>query len=450
MRNILKKIFAPRTNYQPLIEIRIFQDAILHNLKEYQNKYPNLRFAPVLKSNAYGHGLINIGKILDNQNLPFFMVDSFFEALQLRRENIKTKILILGYNRLNETIGGKLKNVSFGVIDFEQLKQIIAALKKPQTFHLKIDTGMHRQGILVEQVDEAIKLIKSNSNFILEGVCSHFATADDGDQSFVKQQIEIWNKITGKFKNEFPSSRRHSEAERGKAAAAEESQSAKEILHASDALGAQDDATSIKYFHVSNTAGTFYTSGLDVNVGRLGIGLYGINQSPFEKLNLQPALEMVSIISSIKKIKSGEKVGYGITFTAPKDMVVATVPVGYNEGVDRRLSNIGFFKVADVDCPLVGRVSMNMSSIDVTGVIPEALSASEKLSGIQSQAKVLDPQADRMHLAGMTQIKLEQEVQIISPNSTDKNSVENIAKLCNCLPYEVLVKIPSYLKRVIY
>lgn len=399
MKNIFRKIFAPRTEYKPLIQVRVFKNAILQNLIQYQVKYPKIQFAPVLKSNAYGHGLVQVAKILEEHNLsptlplkgeggnriPFIIVDSFFEALQLRSENIKTKILILGYNRLSETVGGKLKNVSYGVIDFEQLKQIIGALKKPQTFHLKIDTGMHRQGILVEQINEAIELIKKNKNFILEGVCSHFATADEEDKNFVNQQIKVWNSVAAKFKKEF---------------------------------------FEIKYFHVSNSAGTFYSSKLDVNVGRLGIGLYGINQSPFEKLNLKPALEMVSVISSVKKIKTGEKVGYGITFTAKNNIVVATVPVGYNEGVDRRLSNVGCFKINDVECPIVGRVSMNMSSIDVTDF--------SKLQTVNSKQSLL-----------------EQEVQIISPNLTDKNSVENIAKFAGCIPYEILVHIPSYLKRII-
>lgn len=386
--NILQRLFyklsAPRVEYGPLIEVRIFKSAILNNLKEYKAKYPKLEFAPVLKSNAYGHGLVQVAKILDPENLPFVMVDSFFEALVLKQNQIKTKILILGYNRADVILKNKLKNVSFGIIDIEQLKIIISKLKKPTCFHLKIDTGMHRQGILVEQINEAIELIKSNSNFILEGLCSHFADSDGEDKDFTLWQIEEWNKVKRIFFEKFL----------------------------------------IKYFHVSNSVGTFYSAKLDVNVGRLGIGLYGINQSPFEKLNLKPALEMVSIISSVKQVKAGEKVGYGITYTAKNNMVVATVPVGYNEGVGRRLSNVGSFKVKNIECPIVGRVSMNMSSIDISDF--------SKLQTVNSKQSLL-----------------EQEVQVISPNPTDKNSVENVAKVCGCLAYEVLVHIPSYLNRSI-
>ncbi len=327
LKKILQKISEPRIEYQPLIEVRVFKDALLHNLSQYQKKYSRLKFAPVLKSNAYGHGLIPAAKILDVQALPFFMVDSFYEALLIRREGVKTKILILGYSRQEQILNNKLKNCSFGIIDFEQLKSIIAKLKRPQSFHLKIDTGMHRQGILIDQVKEAIELIKNNPNFILEGVCSHLADADGETKDFTKGQIAKWNGLVKIFRQEFGQ---------------------------------------IKYFHASNTAGAAYAAEIDANVSRLGLGLYGINTSEFEKLDLKPALEMVSIISSLKTISAGEKVGYGITFESSRPMIVATVPVGYNEGVDRRLSNKGCFKVGNVFCPLAGRVSMNMSSIDVS------------------------------------------------------------------------------------
>src|SRR3990167_7019412 len=178
IKKIINSITKPRAKYQPLIEVRIFKDALLHNLYTYQQKYPKLQFAPVLKSNAYGHGLVEVAEILDSQDLPFFMVDSFYEALALRRAGIKSKVLVLGYCREKQLLENPLDNVSFGIIDLEVLKKLSAKLKEPLNIHLKIDTGMHRQGILVEEVEEAMKLIKANKNIILEGVCSHFADAD--------------------------------------------------------------------------------------------------------------------------------------------------------------------------------------------------------------------------------------------------------------------------------
>lgn len=398
---IFNRIVSPKVKYQPLVEVRIFKDALLHNLRTYQQKYPNLQFAPVIKSNAYGHGLADVAGILDkcnhphpfgyrsgqaltspikgdeNHGMPFFMVDSFYEALMLRRAGIKTKILVLGFCRDEQMLSAKLKNVSFGIIDLKILKNLAAKLRKPLNIHLKIDTGMHRQGILISELDDAIVAIKQNSNIKLEGICSHFADADGNNKGFTLNQIEQWNTVVQTFKKEF---------------------------------------FGIKYFHTSATAGAHYANKIDANVNRLGIGLYGINSSPFETMDLRPALQMTSVISSIKNIPAGEKIGYGITFESPRPMIVATVPVGYNEGVDRQLSNIGHFKVKGVLCPIVGRVSMNISSIDVSEV------------------------AD---------VKIENEVIVISADKNDKNSAENLAKLCGCIPYEILVHIPSSLRRII-
>jgi len=125
---------------------------------------------------------------------------------------------------------------------------------------------------------------------------------------------------------------------------------------------------------------------------------------------------MKSIISSVKTIQAGEYVGYGITYKAERTTLIATVPAGYFEGVDRRLSNCGFFKIGDNYCPIVGRVSMNITSIDVTSA---------------------------------PNIKLGDQVTIISNKRDDRNSVENIAKLTQTIPYEILIHIPQHLRRIV-
>ncbi len=381
MGNILKNIWlralSISVKYRPLIEVRIFKSAILHNLDEFQKNYSQVQFAPVIKSNAYGHGIKQMAKILDNKNCPFFIVDSFYEALVLKREGIKTQVLILGYATMEQINNRVSKEVSFAIIDLSQLKNIADSLKNKTNFHLKIDTGMHRQGIMPADLDKALEIIKSNQNINIVGACSHFADADGGSSEFTLAQIQEWNKIALLLKKEF---------------------------------------VGLKFLHLANTAGTYFGKEIIANVSRLGLGLYGINTSPYEKLKLKPALEMGSMITSIKNIPAGEKVGYNITYESKQPMVVATVPVGYNEGVDRRLSNIGGYVVGGIYCPLVGRVSMNISSVDVTAV---------------------------------KDIKLEDEVIIISANPEDKNSVENIAKQCGTIPYEIFVHIPQHLRRAV-
>lgn len=396
MFSALKKLKKSLDHSRPLIEVLVYRDNILHNLKAYQTAYPKLRFAPVLKSNAYGHGLVEVAEILDSQGLPFFMVDSLFEARALRHQGIKTPILVLGFTTADSIAGQKLKDISFAVISLDQLKMVNKALKRKTTIHLKIDTGFRRQGLLPDELREAILIIKKNPKLILEGICSHLPDADGTDKNFTNRQIGLWNHLVEEIEKQ---------------------------------------AGPLRYKHLANTIGTAFSKNINANIARLGMGLYGIVpsapvgadiirpqdgkiiSSPTEnRLDLKSALQMESVISSIRTLKTGESIGYNLTFTASRDLKVATVPAGYTEGVDRRLSNIGCFLISGVACPIVGRVSMNITSVDVTNV-PNA--------------------------------HLEQKVVIVSKNATDPNSIENIAKLCNTITHDIPVRIPSYLKRIV-
>lgn len=335
--------------------------------------------APVLKSNAYGHGLIPIAKILDNEKLPFFVVDSFHEALVLRNENIKTPLLIVGFTRTENISKNKLRRVSFTITGIDQLEKISKNLSSRTVFHLKIDTGMGRQGINANELDYAIELIKSNPHIVLQGFCSHFADADNLNEVYTKEQILKWNSLVEKISISFPS---------------------------------------LSYYHISNSSGYFYTDNIKANVARVGIGLYGIrlNTKRDRDLNLKPVLEMRSIISGVKNYLRGEKIGYNGTFEAKDKMKVALLPLGFTEGIDRRLSNKGYIKVKNKFCPIVGRVSMNITAIDVS--------------------KIDD-------------VKIEDSATIISKETKDKNSIESIAKICDTIPYDILIHIPSQIRRTV-
>lgn len=377
---MVKKLFrflrGLRFRHTPLVEITVSKERLLWNLHQFQKNNDGLRVAPVLKSNAYGHGLILVAKIVDSENLPFIIVDSYHEAAVLRNEGIRSKILIIGYTPLDNILKQKLRNIAFTVVSLEQLQEIANNLKRPARFHLKIDTGMHRQGLVPESVDYALSLIKSNPSIIVEGICSHLANADNGQLEFTKGQIKTWNEIAALFEKKLPD---------------------------------------ITYFHLSATGGISYSKEIAANVLRLGIGLYGIDPSENARIkNLKPALEMKSVISGTKTIEKGEQVGYGITFEAPKQMHIATIPVGYFEGVNRGLSNKGFVKVGEKFCPIIGRVSMNITTIDVSEA-PEA--------------------------------KINTPVTVISSDPADKNSVQNIAKTAGTIERDILVHIPQGLRR---
>ncbi len=362
-------------NYKPLIEVFIYKQHLLDNLSQYQKHYPNLQFAPVLKANAYGHGLEQVSEILKGENLPFVCVDSLFELKIVEKFAPKLEVLVLGFTRTESVITSNSTKTVFTIMSLSQLQELSKNLHKPKKFHLKLDTGLHRQGILPEDFSEAVQLIGQNPNILVRGVFSHFG--DPYNETSTLKQIETFNKGVKFFTSKF---------------------------------------SKIKYTHLSATEGVGLSSNINANLVRLGIGFYGITDGLNSSLNLKPALEVRSIITGVKIIQPQEAVGYGFTFTASKAMALATVPVGYFEGIDRRLSNKGFLSINGEFSPLVGRVSMNLSTLDI------------------SQNK---------------NAKFGDVVVIISPQTDDKNSVANIAKLCETLERDILVHIPVHLKRTI-
>lgn len=373
----LRKIKGRLARYDPSVEVLISKTRLIENLKEYQKRYPNLWFAPVLKSNAYGHGLIPVAQILDKENIAFFALDSLYEAMILRNHGVQSEILIIGYTPAENIIRSKLSRVAFVITSIEQLQELARKLSSRVKVHIKVDTGMHRQGILPTQIEDAIHIIKNNRFLNFESVCSHFADADNSDATFTRSQIEAWESAVSLFRKNFGT---------------------------------------IRFLHISATAGISYGEKISGNVVRLGLGSYGINSSPIAKLNVRPILQMRSIVSSLKNLQAGEYVGYNITHQLKRDSVIATVPVGYFEGVDRRLSGRGFFKINNHDCPIVGRVSMNITSIDVTSV---------------------------------PNVKLGDRVAVISDNGADRNSIEHIAKLVETIPGDILVHIPQSIRRTV-
>jgi len=371
----IKSLFYPRIS--PLITVHIDKAALLHNLREYRQAYPDIQFSTVLKSNAYGHGLIPIARILDSPNAPFLIVESYYEALTLRQNAIKSPILIIGYILPEIIKKSQLKNIYFTVTTLAQLQVINDSIRRPISIHLKIDTGMHRQGLLTTEIHQAITIIKQNSFIQLQGICSHLSDADNKISKYNTSQLKKWEQSIQFFKTAFPD---------------------------------------LTYYHISASAGLIHTAKSHHNLARLGLGLYGISIIENNKLSLKPVLSLTSIISGIKVVKKGDTVGYNNTFIAKNDMLIATIPAGYAEGVDRRLSNIGQVEVAGTLCPIIGRISMNITTIDITHI---------------------------------PNIQIGDIVTLISNDNSSPISANAIAKICDTIPYEILIHIPSHLRRVI-
>lgn len=371
------KIF--KRNYRSLNEIEISKSNLLRNLKYLSSKNRKIKIAPVLKSNAYGHGILEIAKILDQLGAPFFCVDSLYEAYQLLKANIKTPILIMGYT---DPENFKVKKLPFSYAVFGDL-ETLNILDKYQPgcgIHIFVDTGMHREGIPLDELPSFLNHLKQFPNLKIEGLMSHLASAEDIKDLLNKIQIK-------NFKKALEICRKHK--------------------------------VNPKWTHIYNSDGlhnipyvsTYSTPGVG-NLARVGLALYGISNNP----HLKPVLTLKSKIIQIKRLNKGDRIGYGGTFTAKKDTLLGVLPLGYYDGVDRRLSNKGFVTINGIPCPIIGRVSMNITTVDII--------------------KVSNP-------------KIGDEVLVYSQYRSDRNSIENVAKICKTIPYDILVGLAASTRRVV-
>lgn len=360
----------------PLIEVGISRANLLHNLHAYQRAYPRLAFAPVLKSNAYGHGLVPVARILEGEDIPFFVVDSLYEARTLRGADITTPILVIGYTRAEDIARNHLRNTTFTIVGIEQLRELVRCAHRPVAMHLKIDTGMHRQGVVPEDIPEAIRLIERNTNVRLTGICTHLADAEIKNSPLTVHQQKMWRDASSALMQAFPT-------------------------------------TTMR--HIAATKGVPFATD-EASVVRLGIGLYGLDASPDQPVDSMPVLELRTIVSSVRELPQGESVGYNATCVTERLSRIATIPAGYFEGIDRRLSNIGKVGIGTEYAPIAGRVSMNITSLDVTD-LPEVRAGDRAI--------------------------------VISRDPTAPNSVQNIAAITNQISYEVVAGIPTHLKRVV-
>ena len=363
----------------PLNIIELSRQNLEQNYQYLASLHQNLKVAPVLKSNAYGHGLKEIGKMVDGQNPPFICVDSLYEAYILQKEGIKSQILIMGYIDSRSLIRKKLP-FSYAIFGLDQAK----ALNKFQPgakVHIFFDTGMHREGVPLDDLNQFLKDLSQFKNLEIEGIMSHLAaTSADLEKLWVTQVKNFKKGLDIIRKNGIYPKWVH--------------------IGASGAILNQKLRDQI---------------GECSNVVRTGKAFYGITLGD-TKVEVKPILALKSKIYQVKKIKKGAAVGYDGSFIAKKDMTIATLPLGYFDGVDRRLSNKGAVLVEGVECPIIGRVSMNITTIDIS--------------------QVENP-------------KVGMEAVVISSNPTDPNSIENFATISQTIPHDLLVHLAESTRREI-
>jgi len=290
---------------------------------------------PVVKANAYGHGMIEIAKICDKaKDVDRICVVSGGEAIALRENGIKKPIQILSFYDLDKSLTKLIgKNIIFPVYSIEQinyLQKIGEGLNKKIKIHLKLDTGAARTGILIKDLATFIQKIHGSNRLELEGLMSHFASSEE-NKKHTRQQIKIFEEAARLI---------------------------------------EDTGIKLKVKHMAcSAASTIYPASL-FNGMRLGLSLYGLY--PAEEITkiikLKPALSWHTKIIQVKTLSAGSKIGYGGTYTTPNRQTIAVLPVGYWDGLDRGLSNIGEVLVKGIRCPIRGRICMNLTMVDVSKV----------------------------------------------------------------------------------
>ncbi len=291
----------------------------------------------VVKSNAYGHGLVPVARALESANIDWLSVDSVVEALRLRRDGVRAPILVLGYTLPEPFAKASKEKISLTVSSFAALdaaRRWTEKNKKPLRIHLKIDTGMHRQGFLPADIPALAKILRAKPRgFFVQGIYSHFANANPKDPASADAQIATFKKVVRELRA----------------------------------------VVEIPLAHIAASSGLLMFPHT-FSMARAGIMFYGLWPSPEaraygeKKLKLVPVLSWRTIIGEVKKIKKGESIGYGFTEKVPRDSTIAVLPVGYWHGYPRALSGKAEVLVRGKRAKVLGRVSMDMVVIDVTGI----------------------------------------------------------------------------------
>lgn len=347
--------------HETVLEVDL--DAVVHNYNYYRSLLPQgTGLVGMVKASAYGMGAIEIGRTLQSQGAAYLAVAVIEEAIDLRAAGITMPIMVLNpvTNRYAALFAHRVEPAVFSM---DELKRLISEARRAGVrqwpVHIKLDTGMHRVGFLDSQLDEMIECLKGQTELKVASVFSHLATADCLDKdAYTHAQLDAFYKMTDR-------------------------------IHA--ALGYDFRR------HILNTAGMMRFSACGpYEMGRLGIGLYGISPLPADnKTPLKPVATFRSRIVSIKHWPEGTSVGYGCCGMTERPSVIATVPVGYADGVNRHLGcGRGSFLIGGVLCPTIGNICMDQCMVDVTDVEGVAVGDSVGIFGsgapVERLAEVLD------------------------------------------------------------
>lgn len=368
--------------YQTHVHVHL--DNIRANIENIRRRIgPECKILIAVKANAYGHGAIEVSRMAAEIGVDFLGIATVPEAIQLRQAGIRLSILKFGPTFYEEIEAALNNDVTLPVCSVEsaiETQQISAHLNKKSPVHIKIDTGMGRVGVSVQEAPELARLVEHDCpNLYLEGVFTHLPVSDSADQAFTIKQVKRFRAC------------------------------ADEIESAID--------RKLDLVHCANSGAVLGHPDTWMDMVRPGIMIYGYypDKTTPRTIDLKPGLSFLTRVSFLKKVAKGESIGYGRTWFAPVDTWIATIPVGYADGFNRLFSNSGRVLINGLSFPIVGRVCMDQSMVDL---------------GPETTVKVGDP------------------VVLIGKSGHNEITCDEWAEKLHTITYEITCQINSRVTRV--
>lgn len=371
--------------------VEIDERALTHNIETLRSLLsPGARLSVCVKGNAYGHGMPEVARVAARAGVDAFTVDTVDEALALRAMLPSALILVLGYTlreRLEDAVCADIHLTLYDPDSVLALEAVAAARAKTAHMHLKVETGTARQGVLPEQLSDLLYVIRRCAHVSLAGVSTHFANIEDSsDTRFATQQFGLFQACLSNIR---------------------------------------EAGFDPEWIHCANSAATILYPDTHGTLVRPGISAYGLWPSEATEMTarrnniaaeLRPVLTWKTRVAQVKSLPAGTPISYGLTETLRKNSRVAVLSVGYYDGYDRGLSSIGEVLINGTRCKVLGRVCMNMTMVDVSGV----------------------PQAEP-----------EQEAVLLGRSGRFAVSAEEIALKTGTISYEIVTRINPLLPRIV-
>lgn len=338
--------------YTTYIEIDL--DAITWNIRAVKERVGAAQVMAVVKANAYGHGAVDIARAALDAGATWLGVARVIEGAQLREAGIAAPILVITYALPSEMQAAVVYDLTPTITEIETAQALSGfadQIHRTMNVHVKVDTGLGRGGLLPHEVVPFLNQVRTLPRLNIQGVFTHFATADDPDPAYTNYQFEVFKQVLSD-------------------------------IEAAD--------FNIPIYHAANSAAIMYHPETHLDMVRVGVAMYGLRPNVAVKpaFEIRPALALKSHVARVKWLPAGSSVGYGRTFITQQDSLIALVAAGYGDGYHRLNSNRGAVLVRGKRAPVVGRVSMDQLMVDVTEVRDVQAGDEVVLIGRQGETRI--------------------------------------------------------------